>query len=401
MPGARVFMDVDTIQPGVDFVRVIEESVAASDVVLALIGDDWLTMADGQGNRRLDNADDFVRVELAAALERNVPVIPILVERAAMPGPAQLPPELSQLARINALEISDDRWDYDVGRLMSRLSSLGLVPPPPGDVGRPQKAMARKGKPVRLALVIGLAVAILAALLVASGGDDHPETPAAREASVPLLVDLRTNIDDFDYTGTAHVPEFLTTRPIGEVGPPPNVRLQRIGGVLADTNQIGRWTWARQLGAVDATVTLLRVTIQGRDDAPVTLQGLSVVVTNRKPPPRGSNLSYTGLGSAVNPDTVMVDLDEEVPTVTYIDERRNEQRSFTFSVSRTDVQVLNILAGTSTCDCSWIIKLKYTYAGEPGEITLDDAGKPFRTVATANADQCYWSGAIWSCSKPG
>lgn len=216
--------------------------MASSDVVLALIGDDWLTVADAQGNRPLDKADDFVRVELTAPLKRNVPVIPVLLERARMPGPTELPPELSQLARINALEITDDRWDYDVGRLISKLGFLGLTPQPPappapptaqGEVGRRRNAMARSGQPRRLAIIIGLAVAILAGILVAGGGGDHADAP--QDASAPLLIDVRTNIDDFDYSGIAHMPEFFTSRPISEVGPPPNVRLEQAGEGMADT----------------------------------------------------------------------------------------------------------------------------------------------------------------------
>ena len=69
-------------------------------------------------------------------------------------------------------------------------------------------------------------------------------------------------------------------------------------------------------------------------------------------------------------------------------------------MSRTDVQVLNILAGTGTCDCRWVVKLKYTFAGEPGELTLDDGGKPFRTAATSKADHCHWNGSTWSCTEP-
>ncbi|MFN2507059.1 MAG: toll/interleukin-1 receptor domain-containing protein, partial [Acidimicrobiales bacterium] len=385
-PDGQVFMDVDTIQPGVDFVKVIDENIAASDVVLALIGDDWLSMTDGHGKRRVDNPDDFVRLELAAALKRKVPLIPVLVEGATMPSAAQLPPELSQLARINALEVSDHRWDYDVGRLMSSLESLGLSRPPSppsaadtrdGPAGSGKPAGTRRRSTVAAAAAIVVCAVVFAVVVSVLRGDNGDAPAPLATPTTPLLVDVRTNIDDFDYSGTAHVPEFLTTRPINEVGPPPNVRLER----GADGNQKGRWAWARQLGAVDATETLIRVTIQGRDDAPVILQGVEAVVVDRKPPPAGANLSYTGLGSAVTPDTLFIDLDGNPPAVTYVDETLQEQRSFTFSVSRTDVQVLNILAGTGECDCSWVVKLKYTFAGRPGELTLDDGGKPFRTVA--------------------
>src|SRR5207247_2365741 len=81
----QVFIDVDTIEPGVDFVERIETSVASVDALVAVIGRDWLTAADAEGRRRLDNPEDFVRLEIASALSRNIRVIPVLVEGARMP----------------------------------------------------------------------------------------------------------------------------------------------------------------------------------------------------------------------------------------------------------------------------------------------------------------------------
>ena len=72
----QIFMDVDTIEPGVDFVRTIEEAVAACDVLIAVIGGRWLISPDEKGRRRLDNPEDFVRVEIATALKRGIRVIP-------------------------------------------------------------------------------------------------------------------------------------------------------------------------------------------------------------------------------------------------------------------------------------------------------------------------------------
>jgi hypothetical protein len=75
----NVFMDIDTIEPGLDFTDVIERTVASCDVLIALIGRQWLTSTDAAGQRRLDNPEDFVRLEIAAALKRNIRVIPALV----------------------------------------------------------------------------------------------------------------------------------------------------------------------------------------------------------------------------------------------------------------------------------------------------------------------------------
>jgi hypothetical protein len=94
----QVFMDVDTIALGVDFAEVIAQAVSTCQVLLAVIGPRWLTVTDEDGRRRLDDPDDLVRLEIAAALERDIRVIPILVEGAAMPRRQQLPEALAGLA---------------------------------------------------------------------------------------------------------------------------------------------------------------------------------------------------------------------------------------------------------------------------------------------------------------
>lgn len=116
--GKQVFMDIDTIEPGVDFVQVIEQAVSSCDVLIALVGRQWLTVADTTGHRRLDNPEDFVHIEITTALNRNIRVIPVLVQGASMPSQQNLPEALATLARKNAIEISDSRWAYDVKRLV-------------------------------------------------------------------------------------------------------------------------------------------------------------------------------------------------------------------------------------------------------------------------------------------
>ena len=117
----QIFKDVDSIELGDDFVEVISDAVGSCDVLLALIGDRWLTTADDGGSRRLDNPDDFVRLEIEAALARKVRVVPILVAGAAMPRPDELPPTLVPLVRRQALELSPTRFDSDTARLVRAL----------------------------------------------------------------------------------------------------------------------------------------------------------------------------------------------------------------------------------------------------------------------------------------
>jgi hypothetical protein len=118
-----VFMDLDDINPGADFVKTIEGSLGTCDAVLVLIGRRWLDYRGADGRRRLDDPGDFVRIEVAAALERNVRVIPVLLNKASMPAETELPADLARLSRLQALELSDERWDYDLGQLLEALGA--------------------------------------------------------------------------------------------------------------------------------------------------------------------------------------------------------------------------------------------------------------------------------------
>ena len=118
---AQIFKDVDSIQLGDDFVQVINSAVGSCDVLLALIGDQWLTITDSNGRRRLDDPDDFVRLEIEAALKRNVRIIPILVDGASIPRVDELPAGLTGLVRRQALEVSPSRFEYDTSRLLKVL----------------------------------------------------------------------------------------------------------------------------------------------------------------------------------------------------------------------------------------------------------------------------------------
>ena len=126
----RVFIDVDAIEPGVDFAGEIFRAVAAYTVLLAIIGPAWLTTADERGLRRLDDPNDLVRLEIAAALARDVRVIPILVEGAAKPIRDEMPESLAGLGRRNALVIRHESFRSDAGRLVTAIERvLAAVPP--------------------------------------------------------------------------------------------------------------------------------------------------------------------------------------------------------------------------------------------------------------------------------
>jgi hypothetical protein len=125
----QIFMDIDTIEPGVDFRDAIREAVAVSDVFLSVIGTNWLAAVDSKGRRRLADPADFVRVEIHSALERaaehdDVRIVPTRVNGAEMPAVEDLPAELADFAHRNAVELTDTRWAYDVERLLVWLKKL-------------------------------------------------------------------------------------------------------------------------------------------------------------------------------------------------------------------------------------------------------------------------------------
>lgn len=114
-----VFFDVDTIPPGQDFHAILADSVGKCDLLLAVVGDHWLTALDDAGQRRIDSPDDFVRIEIEAALSRNIPVIPVLVGQASVPVPDALPPSLRGLVKKQATEVRPGRdLQSHLGRLV-------------------------------------------------------------------------------------------------------------------------------------------------------------------------------------------------------------------------------------------------------------------------------------------
>lgn len=120
----RVFMDVSAIEPGVDFVETIDRAVGSCTALLVVIGRRWLECAGSAGRRRLDDPRDFIRLEVATALRRNIRVIPVLVQDAVMPDEDALPEELKALARRNAIEINDTHWDTDLAQLVGSLERV-------------------------------------------------------------------------------------------------------------------------------------------------------------------------------------------------------------------------------------------------------------------------------------
>jgi hypothetical protein len=121
-----VFMDVDAIPLGTNFSKVLHEQVAKCGVLLAMIGPNWLDARDEHGNRRLDSPNDFVRIEIGAALQRSIPVIPLLLDGAKIPKADELPEDLKELALRNGMEIRHASFQDDMNRLIRGLKQEGV-----------------------------------------------------------------------------------------------------------------------------------------------------------------------------------------------------------------------------------------------------------------------------------
>ncbi len=186
-----VFMDVAGIEAGRDFRRAIDEHVASCGVLLAVIGKSWLDARDEEDRRRLDDPMDFVRLETASALQRDIPVIPVLVQGARMPRAEQLPQDLADFAYRNAVELTHARWDSDVEVLVKALrphvkpssadghrvpvdrSDSGSQPvqalPSPGSSDEAGMATRAAAQPRKRSLSIALG-ALATAIALTSGG---------------------------------------------------------------------------------------------------------------------------------------------------------------------------------------------------------------------------------------
>jgi len=191
----HVFMDIDDIAPGDNFVEILDATLAECDVLVALIGPRWV--GDGEGDaRRLEDPDDFVRVEVATALRRGIPVFPVLVGGASMPQAKQLPGELSELVARQALEIDDARFHQDVDRLIAALVGAGAKQTPPS---RPRQRLWAWTSGVALILI----ATVIVFLEVASTTMELRRTPAALSVEDVKVMLVDKDLYDAGWNSTA------------------------------------------------------------------------------------------------------------------------------------------------------------------------------------------------------
>ena len=181
----HIFMDIDAIQPGEDFRKAIENAVGSCDAVLVMIGRRWLNAADSQGQRRLDHPRDWVRAEVASALANpKVRVIPVLVGDASMPSAQELPDDLKELAWRNAIELSDQRFQYDASKLIGVIESLGIQPTKTAASKKPKNGATQLGVAFLTLTGLGLLFWLITSGILPVGGSEPPEPTNAPSATL-------------------------------------------------------------------------------------------------------------------------------------------------------------------------------------------------------------------------
>ena len=219
--GASVFMDVTDIEAGVDFTDVLQRAVGACDVLLAVVGREWLTCTDRNGHRRLDDPQDFIRLEIGIALARNVRVIPVLVEGAAMPTASELPSDLKGLAKRQAVELRDGRWSADVDNLADVLDRV-LGPRTDAIESSPSRPRPGRARLWGLAAIALVAALVGVVTLVPRTGSTPSASPQSASAA-PTVAEQRAPVEVQPATPSAPGPETKKI-PVSQISPEREVR---------------------------------------------------------------------------------------------------------------------------------------------------------------------------------
>jgi len=160
------FMDIDHIAPGEEFKQVIQETLGTVQVALVLIGRQWLNIKDDNGQRRLDNPEDIVRLEIVTLLAREIRVIPVLVGGADVPDALQLPESLVPLMERNTHEISDLRFHTDVDRLIQILEEIVDIKKKPDQTKRNKKT--QKNKKITFTTIFSIVALVIAIVIISN-----------------------------------------------------------------------------------------------------------------------------------------------------------------------------------------------------------------------------------------
>ena len=173
----QIFMDIDKIEPGVDFTDVINNSLEACDVMLAVIGPNWVWKNSATGKSRIQESNDWVRQEIATALARKIRVVPVLVDGGVLPAADELPEDLHPLINRQAYEISNKRWRYDTENLVAFLEKSVGIPTRQTKVTTPVKTSSSTfGNIIKYGLIGLGALFVILVIYYAAVGDENKKT---------------------------------------------------------------------------------------------------------------------------------------------------------------------------------------------------------------------------------
>lgn len=256
----QLFMDIENLEPGADFTEAIGRSLSACDVMLVVIGPRWTAPREGQPPR-IQEENDWVRMEVATALQRNVRVVPLLVDGGALPRSEDLPHDLQPLLKRQTLEISNKRWRYDTDQLISFLVNTVGISPQRFLLQRKTQAAAPKKNHTWLYVAGGFVLAIALMIGLANMVSDEqtadPQQVSGGGTSPQNVVPANTitTSSDADISGTwQEVDEGITTTfDITQNGTQVDI-LAHIAG-----EEVGRGTGTVSGNRVNLDVTMLTV----------------------------------------------------------------------------------------------------------------------------------------------
>jgi len=241
----QIFRDIERLEPGADFVDEIGKRLQTCEVMLAVIGPDWLGIRDGQPSR-IQEPNDWVSIELATALKRNIRVVPILVNGGKLPLPEELPTELQPLLRRHTYEISEKRWKYDTDQLINFLiQSVGLTPKPT----EKKKAAIKKPLFKRKAFWVIFSGLILATVLffITTGKDTRTSAASYPAYKDSILGTWAATF--FEPTGSSRRKEIITYSDGGHLSGTVNIlsEIDTLGmyekiTIAYDISFVGTWS---------------------------------------------------------------------------------------------------------------------------------------------------------------
>ena len=285
-----VFLDSRSIPPGADFVDTLLGRVRDASVLLAVIGPTWLTAADDTGRRRLDLAGDWIRRELVTAFESGTPVVPVLVDGAAMPREPELPAELARLSRCQYLELRHRNSRYDLQQIVDRLAGQH---PDLRAARAGQRRRAARWKIALSALAIAAGVGVAAVLT-------HQLTTGRADTETG---DAVSQVGDTKSAGGLYfaLPDQVTA-------PPSEAALGPTGADPAEPELAGR-------RAVPVGTLTVSFQIRGNRRTPVQITDIRSEITSRTPVVAGTLFSYPPPGGEQAAITLVDDLDLAQPDV--------------------------------------------------------------------------------------